>query len=252
MSHGSGSRDGITWHLSLLDGFRLRGESGPVEVTGRGQRLVALLAVRGPLLRTVAAGLLWPEVLEERARASVRAAISGLQRRFSGLLEVSATDVRLADSVEVDLARFLMLTRGGMRLQPGEPVGSDALELLPGGSLAGRLLPGWSDDWVLAEGERLFQLRLHALDALAARFLDTGNLSMAIEAATAAVQADPLRESAQRRLMQAYLAEGNAAAALRQFSSFRDLLRQELGISPSRLITTLVEEIRRSTPLAVG
>ncbi len=250
MSHGPGLRSGTIWHLSLLDGFQLSTGSGAVEVTGRGQRLVVLLAVRGPLPRSVAAGLLWPDVLEERARASVRTAISFLQRRCASLLDVNAHDVRLADGVEVDIARFLVLARGVMRLEPGEPVGSEALALLPGGSLAGALLPGWTDDWVLAEAERLFQLRLHALDALAGRFLDTGNHALAVEAATAAVQADSLRESAQRRLMQVFLAEGNPAAALRQYDGFRKVLQAELGIAPSRLITTMAEQVRSAASAA--
>ena len=52
----------------------------------------------------------------------------------------------------------------------------------------------------------------------------------AIQAGLAAVAAEPLRESARRVLIRAYRAEGNVADAVRQFESFRTVLRDELGV----------------------
>ena len=66
------------------------------------------------------------------------------------------------------------------------------------------------------------------------------------------LQADPLRESAHRRLMQIHLAEGNIAAALGQFDRFRELSHRTLGIEPSRLMLDLVAGIRRPVILVAG
>jgi DNA-binding SARP family transcriptional activator len=105
--------------------------------------------------------------------------------------------------------------------------------------LADDLLVGWYDDWVLLERERLRQLRLHALEVLSGQLLAAGNGPAAVEAALAAVAVEPLRESAHRAVIRAHLAEGNRAEALRQRDQLRHLLRLELGVKPSRLVTDL-------------
>jgi DNA-binding SARP family transcriptional activator len=230
--------------LTLLERFRLMSDDVEVPVTVRGRRLVALVALRGPVPRSLAGGLLWPEVPEERARGSVRAAVCGLQRTVPHLLQATGYDLRLAPGVEVDVTWLRDVTRAALRLQPGDPVDPAALELAPGGRLAGDLLPGWYDDWVVVESEQLHQLRLHALDVLVQRLVEAGRYPVAIELAMAAVAADPLRESAHRTLMQVHLAEGNAAEALRQFERFRQTLRAAMGLEPGRRMLDLVRQIR--------
>jgi DNA-binding SARP family transcriptional activator len=68
------------------------------------------------------------------------------------------------------------------------------------GALGGELLPDWDDPWVEGERERLRQLRLHMLEAVADRFTATGQFGLAIEVAFRVLQADALRESAHREL----------------------------------------------------
>ena len=238
-----------------VDGHRL-------DVPGRCRRLIAVLALRGPLARSMACGLLWPEVTEDRARASLRAAVHTAQRVLPGLI-TGAQEIRLADGVHTDVTEFRHLVRASRRATgTGGPNSSDpaagqvtsdsALDLLPGGPLGGPVLPEWNDDWVITEREVLGQLRLRALDAWAAACLTQGDLTTALELAAAAVQADPLRESAHRRLMQIHLTEGNIAAALGQFARFRELSQRALGIEPSRLMLELVAGIRRPVALGVG
>jgi DNA-binding SARP family transcriptional activator len=98
---------------------------------------------------------------------------------------------------------------------------------------SGELLPGFYDEWLLTERERLRQLRLHALEALCERLTAVGRYSAAIAAGLAAVAGEPLRESAQWILMKAYVAEGNRAEAIRQFERYRNVLRAELSLEPS-------------------
>ena len=62
----------------------------------------------------------------------------------------------------------------------------------------------------------------------------------------AAVAGEPLRESAHRALITAYLAEGNRSEALRQYRFFRHLLADELGLEPSPLMESLVDPVRIS------
>jgi DNA-binding SARP family transcriptional activator len=106
--------------------------------------------------------------------------------------------------------------------------------------LRGELLPGWYDDWVLLERERLRQLRMHALEAMADRLMAAGRCGDAVQAAYVAMQAEPLRESAHRTLIRVHLAEGNLIEAVHAYESFRALLADELGVAPSQLMRDLV------------
>lgn len=63
----------------------------------------------------------------------------------------------------------------------------------------------------------------------------------AVSAALAAVSADPLRESAHRTLIGAYLAEGNRAEALLQCRTCHRLLVDAVGVPPSRRLDELIE-----------
>jgi DNA-binding SARP family transcriptional activator len=104
----------------------------------------------------------------------------------------------------------------------------------------GELLPGWYDEWVLLERERLRQLRLHALEMLADKLTTVGRYGEAVQVAYAAVRAEPLRESAHRAVVRVHLAEGNLAEAGRAYAAFRDLLADELGVVPTILMEDLV------------
>ena len=94
------------------------------------------------------------------------------------------------------------------------------------------------------ERERFRQLRLHALESLSEQLTAMGRLGQAVEAALAAVASEPLRESAHRVLIKAYLAEGNRGEALLHFRGFRDLLSHELGVEPSPRMAELVRELQ--------
>jgi DNA-binding SARP family transcriptional activator len=88
--------------------------------------------------------------------------------------------------------------------------------------------------------ERFHQLRLRALEALCRKLVGMGRIGQAVQAGIAAVSGEPLRESAHRELVMAHIAEGNVAAALRQYEAFRRLLADELKLEPSEEMRSLV------------
>jgi DNA-binding SARP family transcriptional activator len=228
----------VAIRLSLLDGFELRIDGTAVEVTPGAQRLLAFLAIQErPLLADYVAACLWMDRGSEHARASLRAALDGARRPGLMLVDSGAGHLRLAADVSVDLRDAIDGAR--MLLSPhGEVVDGDFEEFL----MSGDVLPGWTDDWVMIEGERLRQLRLHALEALCRRLTVAGRLAEAIDVGLAAVAADPLRESAHRVLIQAHLAEGNRAEAVRQCEAYRELLWSGLGVSPSAQLSALMTD----------
>ncbi|MEV0321425.1 BTAD domain-containing putative transcriptional regulator [Streptomyces sp. NPDC050658] len=225
--------------LRLLGGFRLgraeRRGFAPVDVTASGQQLIALLALRGPATRSSLAGTLWPDVTEERARACLRTAIWRLNGASSVIFDARSGLLALAERVRVDVEDFTVTARH-ILAAPAEGTGAACTSLLT----MGELLPGWHQDWVVFERERLHQLRLHALEALSARLVDQEQYAPALEAALESTRIDPLRESAHRAVVKVHLAENNLAEAVRHFKAFRGLLRRELGIEPSGQFFTMV------------
>jgi DNA-binding SARP family transcriptional activator len=66
----------------------------------------------------------------------------------------------------------------------------------------------------------------------------------AMRAALDAAHAEPLRERAHRLVVGIHLREGNVGSALRRYEEYRDLVRRELRVEPSALMTSLVADLR--------
>ena len=70
------------------------------------------------------------------------------------------------------------------------------------------------------------------------------------QAARAAVQSQPFRESARAALMEVLRARGNTNEALRVYEDIRVLLREELGSSPGPALLALHAQLLRDEPPA--
>lgn len=225
--------------LRLLGGWELWRGGVCLDVPVGGQRVVAFLALFGRSSRSVLAGTLWPEVREDRAAGNLRSALWRLSRLWPDLMTHDRKDLRLHASITLDLDELTSIAQGA-----ADPVcivePRQALTTLCD---AQDLLPGWYDDWVVLQRERLRQIRLHALEGLSARLLDQGRYALALDAAMAAVCCEPLRESAHRAVVAVHLAEGNVVEARRYLRWLRAYLRAELGVEPSRHWLALMDEV---------
>jgi len=94
-------------------------------------------------------------------------------------------------------------------------------------------LPGDDGSWVEEKRRELAEVRAQALNTLAEANLRTDKPEEAVRWAGLAVEAEPFRESGYRRLMEAHVAAGNRAEALRVYERCRQLLAEELGAYPS-------------------
>jgi DNA-binding SARP family transcriptional activator len=223
--------------LGLLRGFDVHDGDHVLRLPLSAQRLVAFLALHDrPLQRLFVAGSLWIDASERHANASLRTALWRLGEPGCRLVQATATHLALGAGVEVDVREARLAAEAVIR---GDGVGQ-ATGLL---HRAGELLPDWYDDWVAIERETFRQLRLHALERLCETLTDRGAYAEATRAGLAAVEGEPLRESAHRALIKTYLAEGNPGEALRQFQFFRRLLDEQLGLRPSPQMLRLLEPL---------
>jgi hypothetical protein len=81
---------------------------------------------------------------------------------------------------------------------------------------------------------------IHALEALARRQCQLGQLILALNAAYAAIAAESLRESAHAALVEIHLAEGNVVEARKQVDKYARLLWDEMRLTPSDALVARV------------
>jgi DNA-binding SARP family transcriptional activator len=232
-------RDAGPMEVSLLEGFQVRCGSTEALLPMNAQRLVAHLGLAVRPHRSLVAGTLWPNVTDRHAQGSLRSTLWRLDQSCPGLVLSVQGGVGLAPEVRVDARELAGWAR--RMLDPAEGLAANPT---PDVVFRGELLPGWYDEWVLVERERLHQLRLHALEALAHKLAQEGRFGEALEAAHGAVRCEPLRESAHRVTVRIHLAEGNVAEALAQYERFAQLLQAQLGLEPSDRMTGLIAAFR--------
>jgi DNA-binding SARP family transcriptional activator len=230
-----GFEDCVDYKLDLLRTWRLRRDASDICVARRQQRLIAALAIRGPSVRSCLAGLLWPDHPDSRALESLRVSVHLVSRQAPDLILSEGALLSLTCRVDVDLYRVKAQTQA-----LGE--GRSNLTASMFAELRGaELLPGWYEDWVLFEQDRLRQDRLHAFTAISAQLLEKGDFEVAAAAAAAALEIEPLYETAARLLFTAELQHGNPAAAVRCYERYRTRLEQDMGLQPSTSFKGLIE-----------
>ena len=225
--------------LRLLGGFELRVSSTLALLPLTAARLVAFVALReGPTPRRFAANSLWADGTEGHAAGCLRSALWRIRLLPAPLIITESDRLSVAPDVCVDVNQArsfaIAITEKAVSFD------STTVRRL----LADDVLPHWYDDWLLLEQEQFRILRLHALEIAAMRLAERGSYLEALDTALSAVAADPLRESAHRIVMRIHLMEGNYSEALRQFNTYAQVIRRELGVEPSPRIEQLLNLAR--------
>lgn len=227
-SLASGARSSV--RLTLLGGFRVEADGVSHELSPASQRLVALVALRGPIGRSEAASTLWSSTTDRRTDGTLRTALWRLRARCDRLLFQDGERLALQHEVCVDVTRLIASAAAVTDVPKGESPPADDQEVLV---RSAPLLPGWYEDWALLEREGLDLVRVRALEVLASRLLAADRPAEALEASLEAVRVEPLRESAHRAVLAAHLAEGNVVEARRHLAMAARLLKDEFGAAPT-------------------
>jgi DNA-binding SARP family transcriptional activator len=210
--------------VRLLGGFELVIEGESVDVVERCQKVIAYLALAGgPQDSSVLASRLWPDSNDVRAGANLRAARWREPNTGSGhITKIHGTRIHLSDDVRVDVRE---VEGTGWALLAGQPPPAD----FDRSDLFMDLLPGWYDDWVIVQRERLSQLQLRFAEAYACRMLRQGSIIEAMDVALRLVVADPYREASHRLLVATYLLDGSPHQAQAQIDRHRQRILEDLG-----------------------
>ena len=106
-------------------------------------------------------------------------------------------------------------------------------------------LAGVDAEWISRTRTSLRDVRVRALECLAAAVAANGEHPLAVQFAREVVELEPFRETGWQRLMGSLAAGGNRAEALRAYAQCRDLLKRELGVAPSPATEKLAAQLRR-------
>jgi DNA-binding SARP family transcriptional activator len=228
-----------TVQLHVLGGFRLLVDGELVNVGTTGQRLLAVVACRGrQATRSQVAQALWPDTPSDRALANLRTALYRLFRNGPRALHATNRHLQLNVGLQIDVDQNTKLAN---RILTTDLLHDESLvEDVLAANLYDDLLPDWDEEWLTDHQCRYRQLRLTALETLSAHLTTIGHHGGSVQAAMAAVQADSLRDSAHETLIRAYLAQGNRREAFAHYSTYRQLLREELGVDPPASIGRLL------------
>jgi predicted ATPase len=198
--------------------------------------------------------LLWPDAEPTAARNRLTQALVWLRPRLEpsdlerGTLLISDrhTIGLESPSLQTDVAEFEeALLIADSRIEPVLQIESlrRAIDLY-----RGELLPGYYEDWVLTERQRLFNQFLSALQRLAGLYEQTQEYDRALDCARRALTADPVSEEVHLALIRLLALTGQPAASLRQYHEMEQILMRELDEEPSGAALALLNQIRRSEP----
>ncbi len=211
--------------------------------------LAYLACNRGrPVTRDELIDLLWPSGPPALPDEVLGALLSKLRRTLGpGLIE-GRRDLTLVlpAGARVDLE----IAAEALERAEAALSGADARLAFDQGQIArevaeGGFLPGFANPWVEEQRRELDDLRLQALECIAAAGVLLGGAELASgeRAARDLIVGAPLREPAYRLLMEALAARGDVAGALQAYERLRVALRDELGIAPGPGVRALHERL---------
>jgi DNA-binding SARP family transcriptional activator len=203
----------------------------------KARTLLALLAVQSRRVvgvdRIVA--VLWGDRPPSRCEANVSTLVSRLRATLgSDVIAGDRTGYRLGASVRVDLdVAAGLIANAESALVTGAParaLADRALALLDtGGVLVDEPDAAWAES-ARVRHDGLLRRAIHAAGEAALR---DGDPRRAGRLAEAAVEADPLDETACRALMRAHAVLGETSRALEAYQRLRATLAEELGVDPA-------------------
>src|SRR5579871_6236165 len=233
----------MSFEFRLLGGFEVRVDRQPLPRLRyrTGEWTLALLALRQdrPVERAWLAATLWPDSDEPNGLFYLRRCLTDLRHALGAeatrLLSPSPRTLRLdLEGAWCDLLLF------DKDIASADTAALEAATIL----YRGALLEGCRAEWAIPERQAREQSYLNALETLAANTAAAGDHAATIGYLRRVIAIEPLRESAQRSLLQALAAHGDYAAVTEAYRAFRLYLHQELHSQPDPETQALYEWLR--------
>jgi DNA-binding SARP family transcriptional activator/predicted ATPase len=233
--------------IYLLGEFNLQANDRTLELPSRpAQSLLAYLALNAGVThrREKLAGLLWPEASETNARSYLRRTLWRIHKTLSegsihweDFLNISDISVKFDDASDYWLDADELMG----------PIDTRSVdEIVEIVSLyRGELLPGFYDEWVVLERDRLQAAYHQKISLLLDRLIQAGRWEDALEWGEQWIRHSYSPERAYRALMSAYAGLGDQSLIHVTYQRCVESLKRELGVDPSSETQQLFERLCR-------
>ncbi|HEY5316982.1 MAG TPA: bacterial transcriptional activator domain-containing protein, partial [Solirubrobacteraceae bacterium] len=206
--------------------------------------LAALLVLRRerPMRREELIDAIWPQGSWGQHEGALRVLLSAVRRVFGpdALTGRGELQLDLPDDVWIDIEQAAADVAAAERALREERLADSAAAAHAAAALlAEPFLAGETAPWIEDARRDLDDLAVSALELGARSELRRGNPREATRAARELVTRAPYREGGHALVMEALAAEGNTAEALTAYERLRQLLRDELGTTPSHAVSEL-------------
>src|SRR5574339_758116 len=220
--------------IRLLGQFDVRLDGKRIVISSRaGQSLLAYLAMTAgtPHRREKLAGTLWPDSSEENARKNLRQELWRIRKAIPAQNLPEADAYLIADEYTLTFNRDADYWLDVSLLENSDP---DIQALTSSLSLyQGELLPGFYDDWVVLERERLQTLFESKMEQLVEKLVESERWTAVQEQCERWLSLGFVSESAYRALMLAHNARGDMAKVSAIYQRCVEDLQDHFGVEPS-------------------
>jgi predicted ATPase/DNA-binding SARP family transcriptional activator len=221
--------------INMLGRFEIQNDGKAVQLGSRpASALLAYLALtRGTKHpREKLAGLFWPESTDQNARKNLRQALWRLRKSLGNdFLEIDGNSITFLPSRNVRLDTALVDAEEDSDLEAAVS------------SYQGELLPGFYEDWVLLERDRLAAAFAHKMHQLLNRLLVEKRWDDVLRWSEYWISSGQISEAAFRALMRAHAAQGERVQVERDYQRCVDALQSDIGVMPSEETQALFDSI---------
>jgi predicted ATPase/DNA-binding SARP family transcriptional activator len=235
--------------VKLLGQFSVQLHAQPIEIPSRpAQTLFAYLALHPDTAfrREKLAGLIWPDANESNARSNLRHALWRIRKALG---EPAGQDYFFTDDLTLTFnpqpGCWIDAVLLGGKSGPASPTLEEQVA-----AYQGELLPGFYDDWITIERERLQAAFESKIETLIDRLSGEKRWADVIEWAGHWIRFGTAPEPAYRALMLAHARSGHKAKVKEIYQHCLEALQREYGVEPSEETQALYQQLMATRPLA--
>jgi len=233
--------------VRLLGQFLVDLDGASIQINSRpAQSLLAYLLInKGKAFRREKlAGLLWPDTSDTNARNNLRQALWRIRKSLETDTPTSqpyflVDDLTVGFNAESDYS--LDVNKLEAKVDDSVPF-QKLIEIVS--LYDGELLPGFYDDWVVLERERLQSVFETQMDLLIHRLIETQDWPKVIEWSERWIASGSVPEPAYRSLMIAHAGRGDLSSVAAAYHRCESAMLNELGLEPSESTHSLFDDLK--------
>ncbi len=237
--------------VKLLGEFSIQLDGQPIDIPSRpAQTLFAFLSLHPHTAyrREMLAGLIWPDANESNARSNLRHALWRIRKTLGeplGPAIFPSDDLTLMFNPPAECwIDANLVTNKANTATPLAALKETA------SAYQGELLPGFYDDWITLERERLQLAFEHKMELLIEKLSQAQSWTDTIEWAEHWIKFGTAPEPAFRASMTAHAKLGLKAKLKEDYTRCVEALEREFGVEPSEETQALYQQLRSTRPLA--